>query len=257
MPTLTEFMDEVKNLYHEMHNKVDDLDKEQKKLGENLASQSANVPAEIKTMFDQQNERMNELMDTIDKAKIEAVEKAKGELDERLSIRALLESQRPPLDTVGAREKQLNRKNWSSHHRAWIKAVRKQCDMNLINEEERKLTVHAYMPQEQKDLYAGDATTGGFFAAVDFINELLEYRLLISRLRPFCRVQETSGEKVQMPSLQNDASAYWASEQSTFSASTDPTVNMITIPVHEARGLLRVSEQNLEDAQFDLEGLIK
>jgi len=60
-----------------------------------------------------------------------------------------------------------------------------------------------------------------------------------------------------MPALTDDASAFWATEQSSFSESTDPHVQMLKIPVHELRGRLRISEQNLEDSQFDLEGLIK
>lgn len=113
------------------------------------------------------------------------------------------------------------------------------------------------MPAERKALYAGDATTGGFFATTDFMNELQAYSLLLDPMRSICRVQQTSGEKVQMPSLANDASAYWATEQSSFTDSTDPTFSMISIPVHEIRGLLKISEQNLEDSLFDLPGFIK
>src|SRR6266516_879704 len=76
-------------------------------------------------------------------------------------------------------------------------------------------------------------------------------------MRGICRIQTTSGERVQMPSLANDATAYWQSEQSSFQNSQDPTTSMINIPVHELRGLLKVSQQNLEDSMFNLEDLIK
>src|ERR1019366_2720943 len=36
-----------------------------------------------------------------------------------------------------------------------------------------------------------------------------------------------------------------------------PTLAMLNIPVHEARGLIRISEQNLEDSLFDLESFLK
>lgn len=113
------------------------------------------------------------------------------------------------------------------------------------------------MPREQKALYAADATTGGYFAATDFLDELLAYRLLVSKMRGICRIQGTSGEKVQMPSLANDTTVYWATEQAQFSDSADPTTAMIEIPVHEQRALLKVSQQNLEDSQFNLEDFMK
>ena len=101
------------------------------------------------------------------------------------------------------------------------------------------------MPAERKALYASDATTGGFFATTDFLEELIAYKLLISPMRSVCRIQQTSGEKVQMPSLQNDTTAYWATEQSAFTDSTNPTIGLINIPVHEIRGLLRVASRIL------------
>src|SRR5436305_9775406 len=111
------------------------------------------------------------------------------------------------------------------------------------------------MLAEPIEKYAGDATTGGFFASTDFVKELMTYILLVSPVRSVARIQQTSGEKVQMPNLQGDASAYWATEQATFADSTTPTLGMLNIPVHELRGLLKVSQQNLEDSMFDLEDL--
>ncbi len=229
MPTLVDIMDEVKTLASEINGRIDLIDKEQKKIGEELASKTANLPAEQKQTTDRLNTRIDELMANVDAARIEA--------------------SRPGLAA--------NRKEKSREHKAFIKAMRKQGNITMLNDEEKALVVHAYMPEERKALYAGDATTGGFFAAQDFIDELQEYRLLISGMRKLCRIQPTSGESVKMPSLAADASAYWATEQSSFTASTDPGVHMINIPVHEMRGLLKVSEQNLEDSMFDLEGLIK
>ena len=229
MPTLTDIMDEVKQLHSQINTKVEDLDKEQKRLGELLTSKTGEMPAEHKAWQEKINTQIDELMAKVDRARIEAA--------------------RPGI-AAKRREK-------GKMHAAFMKAMRKQADINQLEVEEKRLIVHSYMPDERKALYAGDAVSGGFFAAQEFIDELMEYRLLISQIRKLCRIQPTSGESVKMPSLQDDASAYWATEHSSYSDSTDPSVKMLNIPVHEMRGKLRVSEQNLEDSMFDLEALIK
>lgn len=238
MPTLTDIQNEVQTLFHDMQNRVTDLDTEQKRLREDLTSKTGNMPAEAKSAIDAMNAKINEQMDAIEKLKL-AIEQ------ERIA------SQRPPLDGKNGKKER------SEHHRAFMKAIRCEGRIERLTPQERSLIVYGEMSQEQKALYAGDATTGGFFASTDFMNELLEYRLLISKMRGICRIQATSGEKVQMPALANDATAFWQSEQSSFNNSQDPTVSMVNIPVHELRGLLKVSQQNLEDSMFSLEDLIK
>lgn len=232
MPELKELVDEVKTVHHEMKNRLDDIAKEQNKLRDELVTKTANLNgfAEYKEQLDRQNARINELTDILDQMRIA--------------------SARPPLQGSGKKER-------SAAHRAFMKATRAHADINVLTLEERQLIVKDYMPPERKALYAADATTGGYFAAQDFMDELIQYRLLISKMRGICRIQQTSGERVMMPSLQNDTTAYWASEQANFNNSQDPTVGMIEIPVYELRGLLKVSQQNLEDSLFNLEDLIK
>lgn len=227
-------IDEVKTLAHEMHERVDASDKEQKQRGEELTSKIGQMAAEYKNSVDQLTERINELSDALEKAKNE----------QRIA------AARPSLGEKKERKDQ-------AAHEAFMKCMRARGDIGVLTPEEKALIVKDFMPPERKALYAADATTGGFFASTDFVSELQAYKLLISPMRSICRTMTTSGERVQMPSLASDASAYWASEQSTFTDSTDPTTAMITIPVEEARGLLKVSQQNLEDSSFNLEDLIK
>lgn len=235
MPTLQDLVDEVQSLSHELSQRVDTADKEQKARGEELTSKVGMMAAEYKAATDKLNERINELTDQIERERIAAA--------------------RPPLS--GAHGGAASRKQRSPQHQAFIKAMKARGDLSMLTMEEKALIVPALMPAEQKALYAGDATTGGFFASTDFMDELQAYRLLVSPMRKVCRIQQTSGEKVQMPSLANDTTVYWATEQASFTDSQDPTVGMITIPVHEARGLLKVSQQNLEDSLFNLEDFMK
>ena len=187
------------------------------------------MPAEYKSAIDAINAKINEQIDTIEKLKLKVEE-------ERIA------SQRPPLEGKNGKKER------SEHHQAFMRCIKALGKVELLSQEDRRHLCYNEMPAERKALYAGDATTGGFFASTDFVNELLEYRLLISKMRGICRVQSTSGEKVQMPALANDATAFWQTEQSSYNASQDPTISMVNIPVHELRGLLKVSQQNLEDS---------
>jgi HK97 family phage major capsid protein len=230
MPTTKDLLDEVQQIAADMSARVDAADKEQKARGEDLTSKMGVMAAEYKSALDAQNARINELTDQIERERIAAA--------------------RPPLGGS-------QRKSFGPQHAAFLKAMKSRGDLTMLSQEERAMIVPAFMPPEQKALYAGDATTGGFFASTDFMNELQAYRLLISPMRRICRVQQTSGEKVQMPALANDTTVYWATEQASFTDSSNPTVGMITIPVHEMRGLLKVSHQNLEDSLFNLEDFMK
>ena len=233
MPTELEkkFVDEVLSTTHELNARVDAADKEQKARNEELTSKVGAMAAEHKAAIDALNSHINRLQTQLEQAQTEA----------------RVATQRPP---IGERKD-------NAAHEAFVKVMRAKGNIDVLTMEEKALIVKDFMPAERKALYAADATTGGFFASTDFVSELQAYRLLVSPMRSIARQMTTSGERVQMPALANDASAYWASEQAAFTASTQPTVGMITIPVEEARGLLQVSQQNLEDSSFNLEDLIK
>lgn len=229
LPTILDLANQVEHITHDLRSRVDDSDKVQKKLYEDLTSKTGMMQAETKATVERMQREIDRLMDEIKHYRVDAA--------------------RPPRDG--------SQKPMSEGKKAFFKAIRYAGKLEYLTPEERSLIEVQRMSPEQKALYVSDATTGGFFASTDFINELQQYKLLISPMRQICRQQATSGEKVQMPALANDTSAYWAVEQATFSESSDPTLGMINIPVHEARGLLRISQQNLEDSLFNLEELIK
>lgn len=230
MPTLTDIQNTVEKTLHDLRSRVDVLDKEQKRIGEELTSKTGQMPAEYKSQIDALNEEINRAMDAINEMRVAA--------------------QRPAL-ARGAETKD------NPQRKAFFSAIRKHGRIDLLTPEEKAQVVYEFMPAERKALYAGDATTGGFFASTDFVNELLQYQLLISGMRQLCQVRQTTGEKVQQPSLANDTSAYWAQEQQTFNNSADPTTTMVNIPAQELRGLVKISQQDLEDSMFDLETFLK
>lgn len=241
MPTMTDIMDEVKSTYATLKSKVEDLDKEQKRFNEALVSKGGTVPAEFKSMIDAQNVRIDELLDKIKEAQIETKRQAifgydspdvKKQSEGTKAFLKLLRSHK----AIGGGE----RINWE-----------------VLTPEELAYVSYKHMPPERKALYAGDATTGGFFASVDFQNDLKQYQILISPMRQVSQVIQTSGEKVEYPNLVADTSAYYATEQSTFAQSGDPTLGMLNVPVHEMRGFIQLSMQNMEDSMFPLEDFLK
>src|SRR6266487_2356590 len=237
---LKDIMTEVQTTYSQLRSKVDDLDKEQKRINEQLVSTGAKVPAEFQAMFDAQNKRIDELLDKIKEAQIETKRQAIFGYDS------------PEV------------KKQSEGTKAFLKMLRGQRTDNggalrwdHLDPEDFKHISYKHMPEERKALYAGDAVTGGFFASVDFQNDLKAYQILISPMRQVAQVIPTSGEKVEFPNLLNDTSAYYATEQATFAQSGDPTLGMLNIPVHEMRGFIQLSQQNMEDSMFPLENFLK
>ncbi len=238
--TMMDLMDKVENTFHEITTKVEELDKQQKKLGEELISKGGAVPAEEKAAIDARNARIDQLLDEWKEAQL---------TKKRNSLFGGFDS--PEVKQ-------------SESTRAFMKMVRAQkADINPhlrweeMQVEELKHISHKHMPEEQKALYAGDATSGGFFASTDFRNQLQQYQILVSPMRSICQNIMISGEKLEYPNLVNDTSAYYASEQSTYQYSGDPSLGMLNIPVHEMRGFLQLSQQNLEDSMFPLESFLK
>lgn len=237
---IKELVNEVRSLHADLNHRVDESDKERKSAHESLTSQTGKMFGEMTETVNRINTKFKELEE-----KYEALDLERKQ--EQIAL------QRPALHGVQSRGK----KQRSAAHQAWMKALKTRDNGTHLTLEEKQLILPAYMPAERKALYAADATTGGYFAATDFLDELQAYQLLISKMRGICRVQATSAEKVQMPSLQNDTTVFWAAEQAQFQNSQDPTTGMIEIPVHEIRALLKISQQNLEDSQFNLEDFMK
>lgn len=235
---IKELVDETRSLHADLNRRVEESDKERKSAHESLTSKTGQMFGEMKEVSERLNAKLNELQEKFDALDLQRKQ-------EQIAL------QRPSLHNAHGKKQR------SAAHQAWMKAIKTRDNGVHLTQEEKSLILPAYMPAERKALYAADATTGGYFAATDFLDELQAYQLLISKMRGICRVQATSAEKVQMPSLANDTTVFWAAEQAAFQNSQDPTTGMIEIPVHEMRALLKISQQNLEDSQFNLEDFMK
>jgi len=109
---------------------------------------------------------------------------------------------------------------------------------------------------EKKAMTVGDATTGGYLAPAEFVNELIKFDVLYSPIRSVAKVRTTSRRSIQIPKKTASASAAWVSEIGTRSETTNPKVGMENVPTHEMYALAKVSRQDLEDVEFDLQGFL-
>ena len=108
-------------------------------------------------------------------------------------------------------------------------------------------------PDEIKAIRVSDDTSAGYLAPPEYVRELIKTITDISPMRSIARVRQTSQKAVQVPSRTATFSASWVAESGTRSETTGYTTKLEEIPAHELYALVDISEQELEDAVFNLE----
>lgn len=171
-----------------------------------------------------------------------------------------LASQRPSIYTgvyVGEASAQK-----SPATKAFLKWCKFKGDINRVPMEERKHIDPSYMdranmPDELKVMVSAVADLGGFFAGTDFSTRFIEKLFLISPMRSLADVQTISGEKFVLPSEGTvDTDVTWSDEQTAHSEATNPNTGLIEIFARELDGMQKISNQNIEDAAWDIEGFM-
>jgi len=109
---------------------------------------------------------------------------------------------------------------------------------------------------EKKAVSVGDDTQAGFLAPPELVNDIIRAIVLYSPIRDVARVRPTSNRSVLLPVRTGNASASWVSEIGTRSATNNPTFGMQEIATHEMYAEVLISEQDLEDDQFNIENEI-
>lgn len=120
-------------------------------------------------------------------------------------------------------------------------------------------------PAQLKDLVEGSDTAGGFLVPEDFRAEVIRGLPDSVVVRPRARVIQTSRDVVKAPKVTGSGVSYssavrltWGTETPTASShETDPTFGQEAIPVHTAMASTQLSNDLLEDAAFDVSGLLR
>tara|TARA_S200002703_G_scaffold154916_1_gene158437 strand:- start:11764 stop:12981 length:1218 start_codon:yes stop_codon:yes gene_type:complete len=108
-------------------------------------------------------------------------------------------------------------------------------------------------PSEVKALTVSDDTSAGFLAPPEYVRELIKTITEVTPFRAAARVRQTAQKSIQVPSRTATFSAQFVAETGTRTETTGYTTQLEEIPTHEIYALVDISEQELEDAVFNLE----
>lgn len=120
--------------------------------------------------------------------------------------------------------------------------------------DEQKFQVNTrFQDSETKALSIGDETTGGYLAPPEFVQDIIKGVQLISPIRPLAQLRNTSRRSVQYPVRSGVFAAKWVSETGARTETAGLSYSLEEIPNHELYADVLVSDQDLEDAVFNLE----
>jgi HK97 family phage major capsid protein len=219
--------DEVLSTFHKFQERLDTVEKGLKA----GVRTPADIPAEEVPAFERMNQKLDAAM-----AEIKRLHAAANR------------PETPPVNIEESPEHPVTTKGLLGR---WLKR-----GFEGFTPAELTLTNYNYMPAEKKALYSNDQTTGGFFITPDRVNELLRNITLINEFRSVARARTTSSDSVQLPTREKGTTVTWAMEKEAYTESQDPAFGMREIFTRELRALLKISDKDLEDPDYDLESFL-
>lgn len=108
-------------------------------------------------------------------------------------------------------------------------------------------------PTEQKAMIAGDDSAGGYLAPSQLELQLTKYLRQRSPMRQLARLVNVSAGEYKMPAATTAAAYAWTSEQGARTETTAPLFKMVTLPTCEVYANPSISQNLLDDNQFNLE----
>jgi HK97 family phage major capsid protein len=112
----------------------------------------------------------------------------------------------------------------------------------------------AFPADERKDMSTGSNPDGGYLVP-DVMRAGIQKRLrLTSPVRAVANVVSFIGGSYDILVERGDAGSGWVGELSTRSETDTPTINRISISLHELAAMPKVSQRLLDNASFDIEG---
>ena len=191
---------------------------------------------EAKEFYQQHETRMKAL--DVSLGQFKEYEKRFDDMDEALKG-LQTQSNRPPIPSQTTETRGV--KDW---HDSEIRSFAKSGEFNLDNVE-----------AETRALYQADQTTGGYFAQTEWVNELLRNIVLYSEIAGSVGSRNTAATSVEMPVYDHSFGAQWTgAEIATKSETTGQSFGMKQITTHELYALIDMSQKDLEDSRFDIEG---
>jgi len=109
---------------------------------------------------------------------------------------------------------------------------------------------------ERRDLSVGTTTAGGYSVPTSMANQIVEYAVMAGTVRARATVIVTGGgEPLNVPRLTAFGTSGWQTEGAAYTES-DPTFGTMQLSAYKATHIAQVSEELLQDSQFDIAGLL-
>jgi HK97 family phage major capsid protein len=109
----------------------------------------------------------------------------------------------------------------------------------------------------RKVMTAGDDSTGGYGTTSEFDAEILKGVIDLSPVRELVSVRTTGKRSIKVMKRTGTFSARWVGETGAKTETDGLRYGLEEIPTHEIYALVDISRQDLEDAEFDLEGELR
>lgn len=111
-------------------------------------------------------------------------------------------------------------------------------------------------PVEVKDMTTSSQVDGGYLVPVVMRDGIQARLRRTSPVRSVATVVAFSGATYDMLVERGDAGFEWAGEKQTRTETDTPTLNRISIALHELSAMPKVSQRLLDNATFDIEGYL-
>lgn len=108
---------------------------------------------------------------------------------------------------------------------------------------------------ELRAMSVGQDTAGGYTVPDQFRAELITALDEANVMRSLATVITSNSGTLTLPVLSTRASAYWAAEAASYTETT-PVFSEVTFSAHKFIGLIKVSEELLNDSAFNLESWV-
>jgi HK97 family phage major capsid protein len=224
---------------------------EMKTVNETAVTEKRDLSADEKEKYDRLEEQLGSLTEQVDRnERLLGIEKDAGitrrDVTEKVEERKAGEERKAPKTL-----KEFNEQRQAS---------KPQDDPEYRKAFFRLLTVRDLRdldPAEQRVLSKASAGAGANLVPTAFQRELINALRQFGVMRDIARVVTTSdGEALQWPTVTSHGTAAWTAENASYTAS-DEAFGQSTLNAYKAGTLIKVSEELLTDAAFDLESYIR
>jgi HK97 family phage major capsid protein len=139
----------------------------------------------------------------------------------------------------------------------WARAVVEANTKGVVNLTQAQQKALADVEAEYKSMSVSNDTTGGYLAPAEFVREIIKGVTEMSPARSLARVRKTGSKSIMLPKRTGQFAARRVVEQGSRTETTGLAYGMLEIHAPEIYALIDISQQNLEDNAFDLEGEIQ